>query len=147
MGVVLNAIPLAQGAGDVKAIRECIKVLGQGHALLVYPEGARTYDGKMHTFKTGVMLIIRKAKPTVVPVSIIGAYDIWPRTQKLPKLHGRLGAVFADPIPAEDLLKLGPDAALAHLKTVIADNRLKYRRQLGLTDLPEPVAEHPVEES
>ena len=38
----LNAIPLHQGAGDIHALRETIKLLKDGHILTIFPEGSRT---------------------------------------------------------------------------------------------------------
>ena len=140
MAVLLNAVPVQRGKGDIGGIRACIDVLNDGQALLVYPEGTRTPDGKMHNFKTGVFLIIRKARPLIVPISIAGAYDLWPRHRLIPKLHGRLGAIYAPPIPADDLVAMGPERALQYLHDTIAQNRLTARRRLGLPDEPARLA-------
>ena len=87
----LNAIPVVQGAGDLPAIRTCIDVLARGHALLVFPEGARTLDGTTGRFQTGTMLLIKRARPTVVPVAIEGGFAVWPRGRALPRAAGRIG--------------------------------------------------------
>ncbi len=79
-----NSIAVEQGAGDVKAMKRCIEVLKDGQALMLFPEGARTLSGEVEKFETGAMLIIKRAKPTVVPVAVEGAYKVWPRGQKLP---------------------------------------------------------------
>ena len=46
MAVLLNAVPVQRGRGDIGGIRQCIDVLNDGQALLVYPEGTRTPDGQ-----------------------------------------------------------------------------------------------------
>ena len=38
----LNAFPVRQGEGDVGAVKETIRRLQEGHALIVYPEGTRS---------------------------------------------------------------------------------------------------------
>lgn len=73
----LNAFPLRQGKGDVAALKETIRRLREGHLLNIYPEGARSPDGQIHTFHKGVALIIRRSKVPVVPAVIFGAYEAW----------------------------------------------------------------------
>ncbi len=114
--VPLNAVPVDQGTGDVKAIKRCIEVLNEGHALLIFPEGARCEDGEVHDFQSGLMLILKRAKPAVVPLAVEGAFDIWPIGAKRPKLRGRVACSFGPPIPAQDLLDLSTPDALNHLQ-------------------------------
>lgn len=111
-----NSIAVQQGAGDVKAMKQCIEVLNDGQALMLFPEGARTLTGRVEKFETGAMLIIKRAKPMVVPVAVEGPYDIWPRKQKRPNFRGRMGVMFGHPIPAQTLTNLKPDAAMELLR-------------------------------
>src|SRR5262249_54209685 len=60
------------------------KLLREGRALLIFPEGERTWDGKMQELKPGVTLVIRRVPNlTVVPTAIAGAFEAWPRFRKL----------------------------------------------------------------
>jgi 1-acyl-sn-glycerol-3-phosphate acyltransferase len=111
----LNTIPVVQGASDLGAMRRCIEELKKGQALLIFPEGARTFTGKVQPFETGTMLIIKRSKPMVVPVALEGAYDVWKRGTKL-KLRGRVGVMFGKPIPAEQILEMGTGRGLAFLR-------------------------------
>ncbi|MEM6855349.1 MAG: lysophospholipid acyltransferase family protein, partial [Planctomycetota bacterium] len=95
---VSNSIAVQQGAGDTKAMKKCIEVLKEGQALMLFPEGARTTTGNVEKFETGAMLIIKRAKPTVIPVAVEGVYDVWPRGQSKPKFTGRLGVMYGEPI-------------------------------------------------
>jgi 1-acyl-sn-glycerol-3-phosphate acyltransferase len=128
-----NAIPVEQGAGDVKAMKQCIEVLKDGQALMLFPEGARTLDGRVHTFETGSMLMIKRAKPTVVPVALEGVYDIWPRRQSRPKFRGRMGVMYGEPIPAEQLLAMKPKDALEMLRQRVDDMRGQIATMLART--------------
>lgn len=120
----LNAVPVERGESDLAAMRRCIDVLAQGHALLVFPEGTRTLDGATRKFATGTMLLIKRARPTVLPVAIDGAFDAWPKGWPAPKLHGRIGVMFGEPIEADRLIEMGAPAALAHLRDTIEAMRL-----------------------
>lgn len=119
----LNAVPIDRGKGDTRAIKVCIEQLNQGFAMLIFPEGTRTVDGDVKAFKAGPMLLVRKAKPTVLPVAIDGAYDAWPRGRKLPRLLGRIHVKWGEPIAAETLLAMKTDEAMAYLQQAVSDLR------------------------
>ena len=115
----LNAIPIDQSKGDMTALRRCIEVLKQGQALLVFPEGSRTSDGALTPFAPGVLLLIKRTKPTVVPVAIRGAFAAWPRVRRIPRLSGHIDVMFGQPIQADHLLSMGSDRALAELHSTV----------------------------
>lgn len=81
----LGAFPVRQGAGDVRAIKEAIERVQEGHALVIFPEGSRSYDGTLLPIEPGVALVIRKAKVPVLPCVIDGANRAWPKDAKLPR--------------------------------------------------------------
>ncbi|MEM1107378.1 MAG: lysophospholipid acyltransferase family protein [Planctomycetota bacterium] len=130
---VSNAIPVEQGAGDTKAIKKCIEVLKEDQALMLFPEGARTLTGEVEKFETGAMLIIKRAKPTIIPVAVQGVYDAWPRGQKRPNFTGRMGVMYGQPIPAEELLKLKPDEAMKTLRDRVDQMRHRVSAHLERT--------------
>ena len=134
MGIImdsLNGIPVDQDNPDASTMKRCIEVLKQDHALLVFPEGARTYSGKTEAFEPGTMLIIKRAKPTIIPVALDGAYDAWPRTRKLPKAFGRIACVFGEPIASEDLLSMTNSEALEYLRDRVESLRLELHAQIN----------------
>jgi 1-acyl-sn-glycerol-3-phosphate acyltransferase len=55
-----------------------------GKAVLVFPEGHRTSDGKLQPLMPGVHLLIKRKLAPVVPVGIAGAFEAWPRWSPLP---------------------------------------------------------------
>jgi 1-acyl-sn-glycerol-3-phosphate acyltransferase len=116
----LNAVPVDQEASDMKAMRKTLGVLQAGHALMLFPEGARTLDGEVHDFAPGMMLLIRRAKPRVLPVGLDGAYDVWPRGRKYPKWFGRIAVSYGEPIEAETLLEMETEEALEKLRAAVA---------------------------
>lgn len=114
---MLNSVPLAEEKGDAAAIRETIRRLQAGHAVLIFPEGSRTEDGEIAEFKRGVALLLKKAKCPVLPVAIRGAYEAWPRWQKLPTpWRGRVRVAYGKPIGYDELMRDGPEAALTRIR-------------------------------
>lgn len=49
-------------------------------SLVIFPEGHRTFDGKMVPFKRGAFMLAGEFGLPVVPVTIDGAFDVLPRT-------------------------------------------------------------------
>ena len=91
---------------SVSAIRhtmqEAEKQLSGGMSLVVFPEGARTWDGKMRKFKKGAYLLAVEFGLPVVPVTIDGAFDVLPRFRFLPR-PGHIRLTIHKPIhPASD---------------------------------------------
>ncbi|HXG13388.1 MAG TPA: lysophospholipid acyltransferase family protein [Gemmataceae bacterium] len=80
----LNAFPVDQEGVAKEGLRTVLDLLGRGRAVLIFPEGQRTWDGKMGPLKPGVHLLIKRARPPIVPVGIAGAYDAWPRWRPYP---------------------------------------------------------------
>lgn len=122
----VNALPIRDGEGDIRAIRDIIERLKQGEAVVIFPEGSRTFDGAMEPFRDGAALIIRKAKCPVVPVAIEGAFDAWPRTASKPRPCKRIMVMYGKPIPPEELGKNIND----RIEREIDDMRMALRKEL-----------------
>jgi 1-acyl-sn-glycerol-3-phosphate acyltransferase len=98
----LNAFPVKQGKGDVGAMKQSIALLQQGKALLMFPEGQRTEDGKMQEIAPGAALIVKRAKVPIVPVAIQGAFDVWPKHRMFPRT-GKVRINFGAPVILHNL--------------------------------------------
>lgn len=69
----LNAFPIRRTGSDISAIKECIKRIRDGQALVIFPEGGRSDKGKLQDGLPGIALIAIKTNIPVVPVFIRGA--------------------------------------------------------------------------
>ncbi|MFZ5806117.1 MAG: lysophospholipid acyltransferase family protein [Verrucomicrobiota bacterium] len=121
----VNVIPVDQQKPDMVGLKKIIHLLRSGEKVLLFPEGARSFDGQLQPPMPGIGFVVAKAQVPVVPVRVFGAYEAWPRTGKL-KLFMPLRAVFGFPIQfslpekpsREDYEKVGHDimSAIAQLK-------------------------------
>jgi 1-acyl-sn-glycerol-3-phosphate acyltransferase len=91
----LGAVPIDRERGALSGIRTTLELLKQQNAVLVFPEGSRTENGKLDVMLPGFCLLARRSKATIVPVGIVGAYEALPR-----------GAVYPRPTPIR--LAFGP---------------------------------------
>lgn len=75
----LNVIPVDQEGGDRSALKALIRILKAGEGTLVFPEGERTFDGRLRPVLPGLGFVIAKTLAPVVPMRIFGAREAWPR--------------------------------------------------------------------
>jgi len=80
----LNAFPIRRNTADLGAIKEALRRLKSGRLLVLFPEGTRTEDGRIHPFLPGMGAIARKARVPIVPTLIDGMYQAWPKGQRFP---------------------------------------------------------------
>jgi len=130
----LHAFPVREdGGGDTRAIKETLARLENGRAVIIFPEGSRTHDGSVEEFKRGAAVIVKRSKCPVLPVAVEGAFDAWPRGTARPKLFGqRVAAAVGHPIPHDELLADGPDAALERLRREVDELRLGLREKMRM---------------
>jgi 1-acyl-sn-glycerol-3-phosphate acyltransferase len=83
----LGAIAIDRERGALAGIRAALKVLKQNDAIVVFPEGSRTYDGKLQLMLPGFCLLARKSRATIVPAAIDGAFAAFPRGSFLVRPH------------------------------------------------------------
>lgn len=65
----------------IESVRAAVKVLAEGLHMVIYPEGTRTADGHLLPFKKGPFYLAMDSGVPVVPVTILGTYESWPKTR------------------------------------------------------------------
>ena len=85
----LRAFPVDIDRSDGQAVREAVRLLRAGEALMIFPEGGRSPDGTLQPFKIGAFRLAVTHKTPVLPVTIKGAWDAWPFDRTLPR-RGRV---------------------------------------------------------
>ena len=80
-------------SGDPSRAQEALRRAGRladlGYSTLLFPEGERTWDGRLLPFKPGVGVMAERLRLPVVPLLIRGLFEIWPRTKERPVRRGR----------------------------------------------------------
>jgi 1-acyl-sn-glycerol-3-phosphate acyltransferase len=107
----LGARPLRREGADPSALRTAQRVLAEGKALLVFPEGTRGEEGALREAKPGAALLAVQSGATVVPAYVRGSGRAWPRGQRLPR-------------PAKVVVTFG--APLRFQRATGADRKVQY---------------------
>lgn len=109
---------------SISSIRAALKGLKQGLPLVIFPEGGRTPDGEIKPFLPGAFFLAIKAQVDIVPVALVGTYELLPMDTyhiKCRPLEMRVG----DPIPTAGLTMRDLDAVSAKVHKALKD--LYYR--------------------
>ena len=126
----LGMVPLNRGEGDQAAMEVIAGLLARASCIVIYPEGSRSRDGRVHRLRSGLSRIAASTRVPVVPVAVAGIHDVWPIGAR-PRLRGgrvtvRFSAQLAppDPTPASRRsFNLELQARLAELAgTAVADD-------------------------
>lgn len=117
----LNAFPVSlEGKNALAGIKETLKRLKNEQAVLIFPEGTRSVDGKIGEFHRGIISVAKRSKSPILPCAIQGAFEAWPRQARLPRPH-KVHVTYGDVIPAEKVQELSDDELLAYLRNSIAE--------------------------
>ena len=109
---IFGAFPVRLDSVDASAQREAMELIGEGKALVIFPEGGRTRSGELMQFKRGAFRLALTFGVPIVPVAISGAFEIWPASRLLPR-PGRLEIRYLPPIDVE---RVAPDTSNAEIK-------------------------------
>ena len=110
---------------SINAIRSAVKSLKAGMPLVIYPEGGRTPDGEIKPFLPGAFFLAIKAQVDIVPVALIGTFELLPMNTyhiKCRPLEMRVG----EPISTAGLTMRDLEAVSARVRKAMED--LYYAR-------------------
>jgi 1-acyl-sn-glycerol-3-phosphate acyltransferase len=85
----------------IESVHAAEEVLRRGLNMVIFPEGTRSPDGRLLPFKKGPFHLAMEAGVAVIPVTLLGTYECWPKgTWKM--RGGTTAVVFHPPIEPSD---------------------------------------------
>jgi long-chain acyl-CoA synthetase len=69
---LFNVFPLPRQRGFQKSFTHAGQAMDRGYSVMIFPEGTRSPDGKLHRFRAGIGLLAQQSRVPVVPVALIG---------------------------------------------------------------------------
>jgi 1-acyl-sn-glycerol-3-phosphate acyltransferase len=97
-----GGLPVDTGGESAGSMREVLRALKAGRLLGMFPEGTRSWDGRLLPPLPGVGLLVAATAVPVIPIHIDGAYRAWPRHQRFPRPR-RVTVRFGRPVALDDL--------------------------------------------
>jgi 1-acyl-sn-glycerol-3-phosphate acyltransferase len=91
-------IPVDRGSGSSEPLRAAAEALAAGRALVIYPEGTRSPDGRLYKGRSGLMRIAQlEPGAVIVPAAVIGTHLVNPPgTRRLSR--GAVTVRFGEPL-------------------------------------------------
>src|SRR5665213_4383786 len=78
-----NSVPVDRDGGGAAGLRAILDRLLAGGAIILFPEGTRTRDGKLQPARSGIGLTVIKSTAAVVPARVFGRYEAYGRSTKI----------------------------------------------------------------
>jgi len=105
MGWVLRqwqVVPVDRDGGGARGLKAILDRLLAGGAIILFPEGTRTRDGKLQPARSGIGLTVIKSTAPVVPVRVFGTFEAYGRHMRLPRPH-RVAVKYGRPMAFQAL--------------------------------------------
>jgi 1-acyl-sn-glycerol-3-phosphate acyltransferase len=132
----VHTFPVDQEGVAKEGLKTVLELLKAGEVVLIFPEGERSWDGRMQPLKPGVQLLIKRAQAPIIAAGVAGAFQALPRQRKLPHLSplfmpatgAAVAVAIGKPQPAARYAEMPRDQLLVELGRAIADMRQRAER-------------------
>jgi 1-acyl-sn-glycerol-3-phosphate acyltransferase len=109
--LAIGAFPVERKRASAASARLAVRLVEEGHNLILFPEGGRSPDGWLQELKPGAAFIAAKAKRPLVPMWVTGTEHLLPKGAKRLR-RGKVDVLIGDPLfPGE-----GEDARGLHAR-------------------------------
>ena len=105
---LFNVFPLPRARGFRRSFAHAGEAMDRGYSVLIFPEGTRSRDGRLHAFRPGIGLLAAESRVPIVPMALVGLGEIrasgarWFRSGKIEVRIGRpIDAATEQTDPAE----------------------------------------------
>jgi len=120
-------IVLGDAHASLRSLNRAGDALRKGMPLVVFPEGGRSATGELQEFMGGAFYVAIRAQAPVVPVAIVGTYELLPMNS-FHMVPGDIDLVIGEPIPTAGLRLRDMERLAEQVRQVIAgmyDSRAK----------------------
>jgi 1-acyl-sn-glycerol-3-phosphate acyltransferase len=113
----VNCVPVDREGANPAGLKAIFDRLNAGAAVLLFPEGTRTRDGRLQAVRSGIGLITLRSSAPVVPTRIFGSFEALRKGQWFPR-PARLVVKFGRPLAFEALRREAEDCSRERLKVI-----------------------------
>ena len=112
-----NAVPVDREGGGARGLKAILNRLHDGGAIILFPEGTRTLDGKLQPARSGIGLTVIKSQVPVVPVRVFGTYEACGKQIKFPRPLS-VAVKYGQPMMFEELRAEAKNCSKIRLKEI-----------------------------
>jgi len=112
-----SAVPVDRDGGGAAGLRTILDRLLAGGGIILFPEGTRTFDGKLLPARSGIGLVVAKSTAPVVPVRVFGTYEAYGRHVTFPRPK-RIAVKYGQPMNFEKLRAEAKNCSKTRLKEI-----------------------------
>jgi 1-acyl-sn-glycerol-3-phosphate acyltransferase len=107
---------LKSGRRSIERATRLIKT--KRYSYLIFPEGTRSRDGKMHWFRRGAFFLAINSQVPIVPITIEGTYDLMPKGSLITK-KGTVRVIFHKAVSVNSLTEEDMPALMEDVRAQI----------------------------
>jgi long-chain acyl-CoA synthetase len=128
---LFNVFPLPRSSGFRRSFAHAGEAMDHGYSVLVFPEGHRSEDGRLHAFRPGIGLLAAQSQVPVLPVALQGLGELksqrggWFRSGKLSIHLGHISTLTPGNDPAGVTRELESQVRELGLKAVPANQTVQ----------------------
>ena len=136
LGAVLRSwhvVPVNREGGGAKGLKAILDRLLTGGAIILFPEGTRTRDGRLQPARAGIGLTVIKSSAPVVPARVFGTFRAYGRHMHFP-CPRRVAVKFGRPMLFGELRAEANTCSKDRLKRIyqqVADELMSEIGKLG----------------
>ena len=108
-------------------MRAILDRLLEGGAIILFPEGTRTRNGKLQPARSGIGLTVIKSSAPVVPVRVFETFEAYGRHMRFPRPR-RVAVKYGQPMTFKELRAEAETCARPRLKEIyqqVADELMR----------------------
>src|SRR5471030_218608 len=120
VGAVLrsrNSVPVDRDGGGAAGLKAILERLLAGGAIILFPEGTRTTDGRLQKARSGIGLTVIKSDAVVIPVRTFGTFEAYGKSHKFPRPK-KVSVKYGEPMRFEKLRAEAKDCSKPRLKEI-----------------------------
>ncbi len=113
-----QVVPVDREGGGAKGLKMILDRLLAGGAIIMFPEGTRSRDGKLQPARSGIGLAVIKSSAPVIPIRVFGTFEAFSRHAHLPRLRHRISVKYGRPMLFEALRAEARTCSKQRLKAI-----------------------------
>ena len=110
-----------------KMLNRCAEYIRMGSSVMIFPEGTRSRNGELRTFKEGAFLIALQEKADIIPMTLDGTYKTFPEKSIIPRTKLKISLNILPPVPYETFKDMNVRQLSEHVRAIIADELTRMR--------------------